>query len=189
MNMSQTANLASYGELQDLLESHQLTTTPAELHGILTGLLAAGQDINTAADLLQVLDLVNNGQPLPAVVSEQLVAQAAQIGQKLMSAEFALELLLPEDDVSLAERTRALTQWAQGFLAAYGIQAAGTKVSADVQEALEDLSDIANLSDEVDEDEETEAAFMEVEEYLRVVAMLVFNSLGRQPRAPGHKLH
>ncbi|WP_341503031.1 UPF0149 family protein [Gallaecimonas sp. GXIMD4217] len=187
--MSQTANLASYGELMDLLESHQLTTTPAELHGILTGLQACGLDMDAKGYQGLVQDLVNNSQPLAAPVLEQLSLCYEQIRQQLASAEFALELLLPEEEATLAERTRALTQWAQGFLAAYGVQAGGSKVSADVEEALADLAEIANLSDDVDEDEETEAAFMEVEEYLRVVAMLVFNSLGRQPKASQKTLH
>ena len=54
-------------------------------------------------------------------------------------------------------------------------------MSEDVQEVLNDFVDIANLSDEMEEDEDTEQAYYEIAEYVRISALLCFTELGVPP--------
>ena len=48
---------------------------------------------------------------------------------------------------------------------------------------LTDFGDIANLSDEMEEDEDTEQAFYEIAEYVRISALLCFTELGVPPES------
>ena len=47
-------------------------------------------------------------------------------------------------------------------------------MSDDLRELLADLSNIANLDEEVPEDEDNEGDLIEIEEYVRMSALLVF---------------
>jgi uncharacterized protein YgfB (UPF0149 family) len=54
-------------------------------------------------------------------------------------------------------------------------------VSDDVKEVLTDFGEIANLSDEMEEDEDTEQAYFEISEYVRISALLCFTELASPP--------
>ena len=79
-----------------------------------------------------------------------------------------------------------MAQWAQGFLVGFGmVQQALNQASEDVQEVIRDIRDISQLSlDFEQEDEESEIAFTEIVEYLRVSAMLCFNTFSRNMPTP-----
>ena len=52
---------------------------------------------------------------------------------------------------------------------------------------ITDFAEIANLSDEMEEDEESEQAYFEISEYVRISALLCFSELGTLPNKPGDK--
>ncbi len=92
--------------------------------------------------------------------------------------------MLPDDDEHLGERTAALAHWCSGFL--YGLGVSGvtesTQLPGEAAEVLGDLAKIASVDYELDEPGEAEEqAYEEVVEYVRVGALLVFESL-RGPR-------
>ncbi|WKE65117.1 UPF0149 family protein [Gallaecimonas kandeliae] len=179
-----------YEGLARLLASQQITASPAELHGIITGLVSSGLAMDGKSWLEPLYDLTNNGLAFSQPVKEALEPLYLELCQQLVGADFEFQLLLPAEDEALPDRIQALCDWAQGFLAGYGVQAGKAKVSAEVKEALDDLAEIANLSTDVEEDDDmAESAFIEVEEYLRVVAMLVFSNLGHRPKGNEHTLH
>ena len=75
----------------------------------------------------------------------------------------------------------------QGFNLGFGLQQTkNAALSEDVKEVLVDFGEIANLSDEMEEDEDTEQAFFEIAEYVRISALLCFTELGSPP-APQDK--
>ncbi|WP_417355544.1 UPF0149 family protein [Gallaecimonas pentaromativorans] len=175
-------NPHTYESLARLLASNQVTASPAEIHGILTGLVAAGHEMDGTSYLVPLYDLTNNGLAYTQAVKDVLETMFLQLCQELVEANFEFSVLLPDEDEALPDRIQGLCDWAQGFLAGYGVQAGKAKVSDDIREALDDLADIANLSTEVEEDDSAaESAFVEVEEYLRVVAMLVFSHFAKAP--------
>jgi uncharacterized protein YgfB (UPF0149 family) len=53
------------------------------------------------------------------------------------------------------------------------------KCSDDVKEALEDFSDISRMEEPMDADDESEKALFEVEEYVKISAILCFSELGQ----------
>ncbi len=95
--------------------------------------------------------------------------------------------LLPDDDASLTLRTDALAQWAQGFL--YGLATGdigrNPALPGTVKEILGDFAEIsrATLSTDVDSadegvgDEADEEAYVELHEFMRAGAQLVYDEL------------
>ena len=103
-----------------------------------------------------------------------------QTCQQLLEPEFALNLLLPDDQAPINDRGAALINWVQGFMLGFGLhQQDLMQCSDDVKEALEDFSDISRMEEPMDADEESEKALLEVEEYVKISAILCFSELGQ----------
>ncbi len=173
---------------------------PSECHGRLSGYLS----LRGAASLPETLQTVvvpsvEEGAREDAVDSEAFVEAARHSPLHALFSAARTQLadidslfypLLPDDDVSLVERTEALAAWCQGYL--FGLTAAGLdryeKLSPDVAELLCDLTEVARLSHEGslsgDEAEEDESAFAQIVEYVRVGVMLIYVELNRRSPLP-----
>lgn len=158
-----------------------LATTPSELHGALCGWLAGG---GAAARDWPAKVLVDATLPTPdehSPLDQLREASAAQFGDR----SFGFELLLPEADASLAVRSGALFDWCRGFLGAFGLAGAGQRLSEEGTEALADLAKLAAAEPQDEGDEEDEQALAEIEEFVRVAALLLHGDcvLAAQHRA------
>lgn len=147
-----------------------LATSASELHGALCGWLAGG---GAAVREWPARVLVDDAIETPAPQSpldELRSASAAQLADR----SFNFELLLPDAEASLADRSGALFDWCRGFLGAFGL-AAGAKppLSEESSEALIDLAKFAAAQPQDEGDEEDEAALIEIEEFVRVAALLL----------------
>lgn len=148
-----------------------LATSAWELHGALCGWLAGG-GANERGWLAQVfadasVEAPAAGSPLDCLRT----ATAAQLDDR----SFEFELLLPDAEASLADRSGALFDWCRGFVGAFGL-AAGERASTLSPESREALADLAKLSAaeaQDDGDEEDEQALVEIEEFVRVAALLL----------------
>lgn len=147
-----------------------LATAASELHGSLCGWLAGG-----GATTPDWLGKVLADPALPAVaegsaLNDLRLASVAQLADR----SFDFELLLPDADAPLAERSGALFDWCRGFLGGFGLAAgASPPLSEDSQEALVDLAKLAAAQPQDDGDEEDEEALVELEEFVRVAALLL----------------
>ena len=118
--------------------------------------------------------------PAPGSVLDQL-REAAIV--QLEDRGFSFDLLLPVADRSLDERAEALFSWCRGFLGAFGLAAgAAPPLSEEGSEALQDLARLAKASAESSEDEEDEDALAELEEFVRVAALLLHGDCVLGPR-------
>lgn len=61
--------LNQYITASDLLDAHAVMATPAEIHGVLTGLLCGGCSVQRDEWLSEFFELVNDGHPMPAAVT------------------------------------------------------------------------------------------------------------------------
>ncbi len=166
----------------------------AECHGVACGLLVRQPDATPDAylGLLQMLEIVTS--PGPALHESLLeVLQASR--NQLRDVEMQLAIWLPDDEESLEERTEALAQWCNGFLASIGAgddQRLET-LSGEAAEALADIQEIAlaeiggEVEEEEEDTEEEEGAFAEIVEYIRVAVLILREDL-RGP-APGESIH
>lgn len=156
-----------------------LAVAPAELHGSLCGWLAGG-----GASGLGWLAKVLADPTLPEVPADSpldhlRLASAAQLSDR----SFEFELLLPEADASLSERSGALFDWCRGFLGGFGLAAGESPpLSEDSHEALTDLAKLAAAQAQDDGDEEDEEALVEIEEFVRVAVLLVHGDCVLAPR-------
>ena len=165
-----------------LLEEGALTLSPSELHGLICGQLAAGARFDTDT-LLKVLAGLMDVASFKQEASKSAFIDLYQgTLERYLAANFGLELLLPEDDQLLTQRAEALGSWCAGFLSGFGLHVGkqGEKLSVEAQESLGDLSQIAQIAADTDMDsDEDESDLMEVQEYVRMAAMLLFSECNR----------
>ncbi len=178
--MTESNALPNYSRFDQALESIGLDQGASETHGVICGLICAG----TSQAHVEWIENLFHDRP-----SEDLLVREARqmLGQLYIASrdqmadeglEFAL--LLPEDAATLGERAQALVNWCEGFL--YGLGMAGVteqQLVGDAKEALNDISEFTRLDLEaLDEGESNESAFMELQEFLRVAALLIREELG-----------
>jgi uncharacterized protein YgfB (UPF0149 family) len=182
--------LVGYDELDTAIRRLQLGADASELHGSLCGFLAGG-GTPVRQSLLAALEL--EGEVTTASVQDQALLDrlAKQARGELADPELGFEPLLPADDRPLTERADALVEWCRGFLGGFGLAGAGAhaKLSDEAQEILRDLTTIASSAFDFGDESEDEDALIEVHEFVRMGAMLLFTECqGAQPQA-GDTLH
>jgi len=154
--------------------------TPSELHGLLTGQLAAGVRADAEAWLAMVVSHLDVQELEDDDDKAELVALYDLVLEQLTSADFGFQLLLPEDDSELAGRTDSLGAWSSGFLSGFGLGFDRSKqtLSSEITDAMEDLANIAQVSFDADDEElegeNAETSYLELAEYVRLAAMMVF---------------
>jgi hypothetical protein len=176
--LSGEATIFDFDEIANLLLEQGQEASPAELHGCLSGLLAAGAtpEPEVGLDALgQALDLVLHGELADQMMQLYRVTAAA-----LEDEEFDFHPLMPDDDVDIAVRTAALASWCRGFLSGFahvtaGTDKGGSPLSTDSSEILRDFAAICEAAvDEDDEEDESEGAYMELIEFARFAALNVY---------------
>lgn len=153
-------------------ESRQaaLSTSASELHGALSGWLAGG-----GANVREWPAKVLADESLPAPPEGGALDTLRRVtAAQLADRDFHFELLLPDSEASLSERSGALFDWCRGFLGGFGLAAGGQpRLSDEGTEALKDLAMFAAASSQEEGDEEDEAGLIEIEEFVRVAALLL----------------
>ncbi len=173
----------SYAQFDRTLRALRALPDASEAHGTLAGALCASALYKLDDWLIEILP---DGAPSGAAPAE-LREVYSSTARALASPQSEFELLLPDDEVAINDRTLALGQWCQGFL--YGLGAGAIPdpagVSPEASEIVRDLSAIAQVGVDVSEDEETnEAAFAEVVQFVRIGVQVLFVELAQQRREP-----
>lgn len=163
-------DLPALAAVEGEIRALTLSVSASELHGSLCGWLAGGgaSDRDWLGKVLADPSL----PPIPegGTFDDLRLASAAQLADR----SFQFELLLPAADTSLAERSGGLFDWCRGFLGGFGLAAGdAAALSDDSREALADLARLAAAQPQDDGDEEDEEALAELEEFVRVAALLL----------------
>lgn len=196
------SNLFEFHFLNDQLMNMGSVNSASELQGVLCGRLCCGEVLSD--DRWSQVALEFLGLDDVTASEEQLALLSLLLNQTrmhLQDDQYGFQPLLPNDAVSLQQRTQELGSWCEGFLHGLGqsIGAAGLQQGAelpqDVTDALRDMAHISQVSIEEDmELEENEVYWTELVEYVRVAVITVFTQLAatageRQPPASGDRLH
>ena len=169
-----------YDSVSNKLSQQGVIVDAAEVHGILCGMLCGGMSLTDQKWLEALSETINQGDAFSDPTKHLLNNLFNQTCQQLLEPEFALNLLLPDDQAPINDRGAALINWVQGFMLGFGLhQQDLMQCSDDVKEALEDFSDISRMEEPMDADEESEKALFEVEEYVKISAILCFSELGQ----------
>ncbi|HFD92540.1 MAG TPA: hypothetical protein ENJ22_04565 [Gammaproteobacteria bacterium] len=184
-----------FSEVNSAFKKLGIASEIAECHGLLCGLWCAMGGVSlTAWERLMRNELpdeqgavAQGGGVTEGASPEEKVMQRVfdETVAQLENPAFGLRLLLPDDEQPLAVRTEALADWCKGFL--FGLAVGGVKdqhqTPPSVQEVIKDFTEITRAYHEDEEDSELdEVAFMEVMEYVRVGAMLVYEELQAERR-------
>ena len=175
----------TFEQLSRLLQEQQIILSAAELHGMLTGLVASSAPSKEREWLWILADLANEGHKFADSMINSLEVIHQQTLAGLQCPDLSFQLILPGDDELLTDRLQALTEWAQCFLVGFGVNQQNlASASADLKEAIHDLAEIAKLSTDVVANEDDERAYYEVSEYVRITAIMCFNELSGTPAPP-----
>lgn len=166
-----------YSHFQAALAAESDGYHAAQWHGVLCGLLCAGRPTTLELWHRFADELSDQKAPLVTAARPDLERLYRITVDQLGADDVSFELLLPDDKVSLGERTAALGLWCDAFL--YGLGAGGvnedTELSVDSLELLKDVTEISRAEfsgSRADADDEFQ--FEELVEYIRV-GVLVLN--------------
>lgn len=166
----------SFDEINQLLAKYNCFYSPSEVHGIAVGLLC----VNVRATNEDWLAHIYAESEIP-IGDKESDRFFESIREELMEAHsFSFKLLLPDDEDAIADRVEAMQEWTQGFL--LGVAMGGLQdfkgLPEDSRELLKDFNDISGSTDlEFAEDDESEEAYLQIVEYLRVGSLLISDEL------------
>lgn len=165
-----TMDLPEAAAVNAQMQQMGLGISAAELHGAACGWIAGGGE--HAGNWLAAV-MADPGQA-PAAEGSALDLLFRASAEQFEDRDFSLWLLLADDAASLGERSASLFDWCRGFLGGFGLAAgAEPALSEEGREALADLARLAAASAQDDGDEEDEQALVEIEEFVRVAALLL----------------
>lgn len=167
--------LELYDPLEQALAALEAKSGAAEAHGRLCGMLTASETTPCARWIAEVLeDTAPRGEAAKACL-ELLSRLYGETQESLGDSEFGLRILLPADAEPLAVRTAALGAWSEGYL--LGLAGGGltreARLPSEVDEVLRDLAEIAQVDTDPETDEDSEQAYTELVEYVRMGALLI----------------
>lgn len=168
----------------------------AEAHGALCGMLCARGTVELSEWVDHVVGEQEQGSELLHDVVHKLSDLHQSTLEMMNDATAEFRLLLPDDDEPLPERVDALAAWCQGFV--YGLAAGGiteeSELPEDTDELLKDMIEISRARHDADDEEaeetdanDDEVAYMEIEEYVRMGVLLMYEEL--QPLQSTQTIH
>jgi uncharacterized protein YgfB (UPF0149 family) len=166
-----------FKDFEDVLAAAGSLADAAEAHGSLCGALCSMAPYRMQDWVNEILpDGTALSDESAAVLERVFTATAASFGEQGM--EF--EPLLPDDEQPLNGRANALALWCTGFL--YGLGTGQISdlegLAGDVGEIVRDFTEISRATgDDADADESNEQAYVELVEFIRVAAQVVFEEL------------
>jgi len=176
--------LPDWTDIQAECQRLHLGVVPSELHGGLSGWLSGGGGDPTRWLQEVLADESPLAVPEDGPLDRLFQATVSQLG----APDFGFNLLLPAADASLWERSQSLFAWCRGFVGGFGLALGDRQVlSEDGQDVLADLVRLSAEDGQIEGDEEDELALMELEEFVRVGALLLHAEL--VPAPPQRSVH
>ncbi|WP_086929802.1 UPF0149 family protein [Agarilytica rhodophyticola] len=167
--------------LNEMLLNIGSVNSPAELQGMLCGLLCGGKALSeeewrsVALDFMDLAHITLNEEQ-----QSNLIALYELTARLLEDVNFSFMPMLPGDESTITRRTQELGYWCQGLLHGLGVSGLSgeASLSPEVADALRDLAQISLVSvDEDDDLEENEAYWLELVEYVKVAVLTVYTEL------------
>ncbi len=164
-----------FDELADQLVSLGGDGHPSEIHGFLAGLFSAGSPPTCNQWQAQLAEQWGD-KTINDSLAEMLTRLYSTMLGELENGDFSLQLLLPDDEDELAQRTEALGIWCQSFISGFGQGLQKQEVGDVVEDVLRDFGEIS-LIEAADDSEESEKLFMEVSEFVRMAWLTVYTDI------------
>jgi yecA family protein len=171
--------MQDYDELNEILITSGAGIHASECHGFLCALICGNGQVQEQKIrdyfLLDTDEIAN-----PEECFMHLKALAEEIEAQMHSSDLELVLLLENENEPLAERSRSLAEWCQGFMSGLGLSGVTQEqIPPESEELIDDFYKIAYLdADNEDEsDQGNDFALMELTEYVRMGTLFIFEDL------------
>ncbi len=177
--------MLDFDAVQAALEGLGANLDAAEAHGTLCALLLKDNDfpiwIGHCVD-----DLPNSGDVLAAERIALLEALFAETREQLDNDELGFQLLLPDEDDDFGLRLLACRAGARDIFMVSGCSARSVEagLDEDAREGLSDLLEISKLSHDAEASEDAQQQFIEIAEHVRIVALLLNESINVSQQTP-----
>lgn len=180
-----------YEYWSDFLYRSGAICSPAELQGLVVGILASGCEQDEKVQQDAALLLMDCPGTPDAEVLQAVAAFYPLTLMDLKDTNLGFQLLLPEEAMPVADRTRALSEWCQGFLT--GFAEAGKDVVKRLDEegadALWDFASIAQLEENPSDSNDNEVHLTNLVEYVRMAALNIFAQTYIEPAQNANSIH
>ncbi len=164
-----------YQPFADHLKSIGVLASPSELHAQASAVLCVNQATSFEFWLNQMVHEYCVENPQDANFKMVMSAVFDYAKEQLQKDDYSYQLLLPEDNSSLADRVAVLAEWVSTYLSAMGTAGmTESHLSKEGQEFLHDMGQIARIENDSDDVEGEELDFMEITEYVRTGVMVLF---------------
>ncbi|MDA9556313.1 YecA family protein [Vibrio sp.] len=171
----------SYETFFSELRSAGLAVTPAELHGLMVGMISGGGDIHDTSWQPMLFDYTNDGMGWPhAALTLAELTRTISI-KELTSTSLDMSLLLADDDNGdLFELADSVSEWVNHFISGLGlVNAKLNKASSECKEALSDLNEISKLGVDENDDMREQAILLEqVIEHTKACVLTIHAEFG-----------
>ena len=164
-----------YKRINDILGEVSVVGA-SEAHGMLTGMLCVDRSIHCSRWLSEVVD-----DETSVAANHALFDLFEETRSELEAENYALAILLPDDETSLNARSAALGDWCKGFLYGLGNAGINSELPGESVEILRDFVEISKIDSDL-EDDGDEEAYMELSEYVRVGVFLLRSELHHQAK-------
>ncbi len=179
-----------YDDLDDALRRCGSSYDAAQSHGLLASRLAVTGRDGGYDWIAYVLDGTDPSNALRKECETMLIAMLERTDKSLTERQSEFAPLLPDDAIELDARAEALGRWCEGYL--HGLVSVQHSNALKKRLAEEPIADIIKdmlqitraTAGEEAEDEATEDAYVELVEYLRVAAQLVYEELAEFRKPP-----
>lgn len=190
--MASTIRRLAFDEVCDLFVSLGAHNSPAEMHGLLAGQLAAGKRMDFAEWQQVAREFIDTDSSFSKEDAEKIQFIYMATLTALADDELGFYPLLPDDDDDIEQRLKSLSLWCQGFLAGFAlVEKKVPDISELVNDALNDLAAIAQvgMNDDDDWNESAEEDYFQIVEYVRLAAMNIFLEYAMESTDPGSDSH
>ncbi|MGR5234761.1 YecA/YgfB family protein [Vibrio rotiferianus] len=177
--------LPEYQSIAAELSTASLAVTPAELHGLLVGMLSGGLAINDQTWQPILFDYTNEGMGWPTTALALAQSIFKVTAGELTGTSMELSLLLPDEvgEEGLFALADGVSDFVNHFISGLGLAGiALNKASDDVKEALADLEEIAKLGIDEDDDLGEQTQLLEqVIEHVKACVLTIHAEFGARP--------
>ncbi|MBW9265324.1 MAG: UPF0149 family protein [Candidatus Thiodiazotropha sp. (ex. Lucinisca nassula)] len=179
--MIENRQMPDYSRLVGALSSIGLDLGASEIHGVICGLVCAGT-IQSHIDWMTALFEDWPQEDLLAREAREMIGELYYISRdQIGNDDLTFMPYLPDDTQPITARAKALSEWCEGYL--YGLGMSGItdqQLEGDAREALQDITHFTRLDYELLESgEATEQAYAELQEFLKVVTLLIWGDLAK----------
>ena len=194
--MSESTNMPHtpaerYTQLDSALNLANRSESSSEIHGLIIGCVSNHLATGIKPALVELFTGGETQEDISGLV-DLIYEIYRENSELLFNSDDMFDLLLPDDDATVALRTEALAEWCQGYMLGllHSDKLTIDQLPEDGPEIARDIMSISEAGpSDGDDAQKDEWALAELQEYVKVGVQLIFEFIyqsraAKQPNAP-----